>query len=56
MSAAKTHTVKLLDKKGLFPLSSFVKVDPDHIRVQLPECDAYARCHNAGYLTWKESG
>jgi hypothetical protein len=29
MGAGKTHTLKLLDQQGLFPLRSFVTVDPD---------------------------
>ena len=58
MGAGKSRTIRLLHQKGLFPLHTFITVDPDHIRQQLPEFDAFVRYNpeNAGYLTRKESG
>jgi hypothetical protein len=55
----KTHVVKELDRSGLFPLHSFVSVDPDYIRhTFLPEFDWYVQqCPElAGERTRKETG
>jgi len=58
MGSGKSHTIKLLDQTGRFPLHSFVTVDPDQIRHRLPEFDGYVeRCPlTAGELTRKECG
>lgn len=58
MGAGKSHTIKELDQRGYFPLQSFVTVDPDQIRHNLPEFDNFALYNpdNAGYLTRKECG
>jgi len=58
MGAGKSHTVRLLDEKGRFPLHSFVTVDPDQVRHRLPEFDRYARLspERAGEMTRKECG
>ena len=47
-----------LDSNGLFPLKTFVKVDPDSLRALLPENDEYCRRDpdRAGRLTQKEVG
>ena len=44
--------------KGLFPLQSFVAVDPDEIRQHFPEFHMYATLspEQAGELTHKEAG
>lgn len=58
MGAGKSYTVRELDAKGLFPLESFVVVDPDEIRRLLPEFNVYLEKHQeyAGNLTRKEAG
>jgi len=58
MGAGKSHTIKLLDQKGRFPLHTFVSVDPDRIRHLFPEWDHYVKhCpQKAGELTGKEAG
>lgn len=58
MGCGKSHTIRLLDQKSRFPLHSFVTVDPDQIRHQLPEFDEYAyrNPQKAGELTRKECG
>ena len=43
MGAGKTHVMQLLDKHGLLPLRSFVRIDLDRIRAQLPETKTYMR-------------
>lgn len=50
--------MNLLHQKGRFPLHSFVTVDPDKIRQQLPEwSDLVAMdAENAGHRTHKEAG
>lgn len=58
MGAGKSHAMKWLASHKYFPLESFVMVDPDQIRYQLPEMSGYLY-HNpttAGSLTHKESG
>lgn len=58
MGAGKSHTIRVLEARGRFPLYSFVTVDPDVIRHQLPEYPEYAaRCpETAGELTRNECG
>jgi len=58
MGAGKSHTIRVLAARGRFPLHSFVTVDPDVIRHQLPEYPEYAaRCpETAGELTRNECG
>ena len=58
MGAGKSHALHSIDKKGNFPLSSYVLVDPDKIRQCLPE---YYLCMKqnplyAGEFTCKEAG
>ncbi len=58
MGAGKSYTLKWLDKQGYFPLSTFVSVDPDAIKCELPEMKSFIqsepRC--ASTLVHKESG
>jgi hypothetical protein len=58
MGAGKSHCMKFLSEGELFPLASFVQVDPDIIRYKLPEMEGYlARDKTeAGTLTHKEAG
>lgn len=58
MGAGKSHTMKELDSRGLFPLKSYVKVDPDEIRSYFPEYHSYAQKEpeRAGELTNREAG
>lgn len=58
MGAGKGHTMHWLFEHDLFPLDAFVKVDPDSLRVLLPETQEYIRQNprNAGFLTQKEVG
>ncbi len=58
MGAGKSFTIRRLHEKGLFPLDTFVVVDPDEIRRLLPEFQIYLRtsAENAGALTRKEAG
>lgn len=58
MGAGKTHVMSLLDEHGLLPLSSFVRIDLDRIRAQLPETKTYMRLNKqtAGLLTQAEAG
>lgn len=58
MGAGKSHTIKRLASQGLFPLQSYVAVDPDEIRQHFPEYHLYATLYpeRAGELTHKEAG
>eukprot|EP01034_Spumella_vulgaris_P024115 gene24115-30423_t len=58
MGAGKGHTVSWLNQTGLFPLEAFVNVDPDAIRLLLPETDEYNNrdAMTCGHLTQKEVG
>mmetsp|Transcript_16007 Transcript_16007/g.34672 ORF Transcript_16007/g.34672 Transcript_16007/m.34672 type:complete len:479 (-) Transcript_16007:3097-4533(-) len=58
MGAGKSHTIRGLAAKGVFPLQSYVAVDPDEIRQQFPEFHLYASLspEKAGELTHKEAG
>ena len=54
--AGKSHVVELLGEVGFFPLDTFVRVDPDRLRRELPEMQAYLQRDpgTAGSLTHKE--
>lgn len=56
--SGKSHVLSWLSKQGLFPLQSFVVVDPDYLRKELPETQEYIRRDpsTAGYMTQKEVG
>jgi hypothetical protein len=58
MGAGKGHTVSWLNSSGLFPLEAFVNVDPDAIRLLLPETNEYNNrdAMTCGHLTQKEVG
>lgn len=58
MGAGKGYTMKWLASQGLFPFEAFVNVDPDEIRMLLPEMKEYNRLddNTAGFLTQKEVG
>jgi len=58
MGAGKGYLLKLMEKQGYFPTSQFVKVDPDAIRMTLPEWDGYVKrdAGTAGMQTQKEAG
>lgn len=58
MGAGKSHTIKQLSSRGLFPLQSYVVIDPDDIRQHFPEYCLYAMQspEHAGELTHKEAG
>lgn len=56
----KSYTIDRLVEKGRFPLTAFVRVDPDEIRRQMPEFQEYLMEEStrniAGELTRKEAG
>ena len=58
MGAGKTHTLQWLNNNRIFPLASFVRVDPDALRELLPEYDEYIMRDkdSMGKLTQKEVG
>ena len=58
MGAGKSFTLKWMDKHGYFPLSTFVSVDPDAIKCELPEMKAFiaSEPNCASSLVHKESG
>ena len=58
MGAGKGRTMQWLARHGLFPLSAFVRVDPDSLRELLPETEVYQSIDpgSTGYLTQKEVG
>ena len=58
MGAGKGHVVRWLNNNGIFPLKSFVVVDPDAIREVLPETSTYndRNPFTMGHLTQKEVG
>jgi predicted kinase len=58
MGAGKSHTIKQLASRGLFPLQSYVVIDPDDIRQHFPEYSLFAMSSpmHAGDLTHKEAG
>mmetsp|Transcript_34978 Transcript_34978/g.62974 ORF Transcript_34978/g.62974 Transcript_34978/m.62974 type:complete len:434 (-) Transcript_34978:192-1493(-) len=58
MGSGKSHTMKQLASKGLFPLESYIVGDPDEIRSHFPEYHLYSNLSpkRAGELTHKEAG
>ena len=58
MGAGKRHVIYALDRAGLLPLTSFVRVDMDRIRARLPEMDGYVDRDRstAGMMTQREAG
>jgi predicted kinase len=58
MGAGKSYTMNKLVKEGRFPLLAFVQVDPDAIRMYIPEYHIYVaeNPEMAGKLTQKEAG
>mmetsp|Transcript_12776 Transcript_12776/g.37584 ORF Transcript_12776/g.37584 Transcript_12776/m.37584 type:complete len:329 (-) Transcript_12776:58-1044(-) len=58
MGVGKSQAVRRLISEGKLPLRNFIWVDPDDIRVTLPEFSSYSKqCRiRAGELTQKESG
>ena len=58
MGAGKGHTMQWLHQSGLFPMDAFVNVDPDALRMLLPETARYNHLDDKkmGYLTQKEAG
>jgi len=58
MGAGKSHVIRWLSAKGVFPLSDIVHIDPDVFRTRLPEWEEYVRRDGltAGMLTHKEAG
>jgi hypothetical protein len=58
MGSGKSHTLRYLSQQNLFPLKSFVWVDPDDIRHKFPEFNSYVETHPemAGELTRSEAG
>jgi hypothetical protein len=56
MGAGKAHTMKWLAANGLFPLESFIHIDPNEIRKFLPETAEYNLLddHCTATLTQKE--
>jgi hypothetical protein len=56
----KSYTIDRLVDKGRFPLTAFVRVDPDEVRRQMPEFQEYIMEEStrniAGELTRKEAG
>jgi hypothetical protein len=58
MGVGKGHTLGWIYEQQLFPLQSFVNVDPDCIRKLLPETDSYNEINSdtTGFLTQKEVG
>ena len=60
IGAGKSYTISTLVEKGRFPLTAFVRVDPDEVRRELPEFIRYVNDKVtkdiAGELTRKEAG
>jgi hypothetical protein len=58
MGAGKSSAMRHLAANGLFPLHTFVVVDPDRIKSEMPEMPQYVAANRAlaGTLTHKESG
>jgi hypothetical protein len=58
MGAGKGHTIQWLNDQGLFPMEAFVNVDPDALRMLLPETAEYNKRDDqtTGFLTQKEVG
>jgi hypothetical protein len=43
MGAGKGYVLSTLYKSGLFPLDGFLKIDPDMLKIELPEMSGYLR-------------
>eukprot|EP00928_Gymnodinium_smaydae_P011941 TRINITY_DN14368_c0_g1_i2.p1 TRINITY_DN14368_c0_g1~~TRINITY_DN14368_c0_g1_i2.p1 ORF type:complete len:524 (-),score=114.61 TRINITY_DN14368_c0_g1_i2:142-1713(-) len=58
MGAGKSHAVQWMSQHGYFPLPDIVQIDPDRIRMELPEWQRYVAAdpYTAGALTHRESG
>lgn len=58
MGAGKSHTMKQVAGNALFPLHSYIVIDPDETRSHFPEYHLYAQQNpeKAGELTHKEAG
>ncbi len=58
MGAGKTHTLLWLSRRDIFPLETFVRVDPDALRDLLPETRKYQALdqETAAQMTQKEVG
>lgn len=54
--SGKSHTIKLLDNHNKLNINSFIHVDPDKLRIELPEYDELIKQDpwNAGAKTNKE--
>lgn len=58
MGAGKGHTINYLNENGFNPIPKFVSIDPDKLRVQLPEWNDFAKDNQltAGDRTQHEVG
>ena len=58
MGAGKSRTVEWMSERGIFPLDNIVQIDPDKIKMSLPEWPGYVARDRltAGYHTHHESG
>ncbi|KAF0852984.1 conserved mitochondrial P-loop NTPase superfamily member [Andalucia godoyi] len=58
MGSGKSHVLRHLSCSKLFPLDSYVLLDPDHIKDKLPEMELFKRTDSmtAGHRTHRESG
>ena len=58
MGAGKSHTMKQVAGNALFPLHSYIVIDPDETRSHFPEYHLYAQQNpeRAGELTHKKRG
>ena len=58
MGVGKSHALRHLHDRGVFPLKAFVYIDPDELRMNLPEFKGYNDRDpaTAGKLTQKEVG
>jgi hypothetical protein len=43
MGVGKGYVLSTLHKSGLFPLDTFLKIDPDMLKIELPEMSGYLR-------------
>lgn len=51
MGAGKSRTLRRLAQQGAFPLSTFLRVDPDDIKGMLPEAEAFVAQDRASAST-----
>jgi hypothetical protein len=58
MGAGKTYTLKWMAQQNIFPINSFVRVDPDQLRQMTPEFPYFVQhdASQAGDRTRKEAG